>query len=309
MNLELYIIGTSGMMPLPNRNLTSVLLRRNGELMLFDCGEGTQVSLKKLNLKWKKISRIFISHMHADHVTGLPGLLMLSSQVDREEPLHIYGPPRIAQYIDSNRKILDMYINYEIIVHPVSEPGPVLEDEDFYVEAFRLQHTKPCFGYNVIEHPRAGEFYPEKAKALEVPMGPLWAKLQSGERVVMPDGRTVDPSEVVGPQRKGRKFSYVTDTQFFPEISQAVSQADFLVCEGMFDDTLLESAVEKKHLTARQAGRIAENSGGIKKMGLIHYSPRYTEKELNILLKEAREEFSRAVLCRDRQVYVIPYEE
>ena len=146
MNFEVFVLGTSGMMPLPNRYLTSAMVRRDGELFLFDCGEGTQVSLKMLNLKWKKIHSIFISHMHADHVTGLPGILMLSSQVDRNEPLTIYGPAKLKEYIDANRRILDMYINYEIIVK-IAESGVILETEDFTVSAFDLHHTKPCVGY------------------------------------------------------------------------------------------------------------------------------------------------------------------
>ena len=309
MNLELYIIGTSGMMPLPNRHLTSVLLRRDGEMMLFDCGEGTQVSLKRMNLKWKKISRIFISHMHADHVTGLPGLLMLSSQVDRDMPLHIYGPPKIQQFVEANRTILDMYINYEIIVHPVTEEGIILEEDDFYVKAFPLQHTKPCFGYTLVEHPRPGEFFPEQAKQLGVPMGPMWAKLQSGDSVTLESGEVIDSSQVMGPERPGRTFSYVTDTLYHESIASHVQNSDFFVCEGMFEHSLEESAREKKHLTAAQAGMIARDAGGVKKMGLIHYSPRYTDKELKMLLEEAKPFFPNTVLLRDRHEYIIPYPE
>ena len=127
MNLELFVLGTGGMMPLPGRFLTSVLLRREGELFLFDSGEGTQVSLRKLNLKWKKISVVFISHTHADHVTGLPGILMLTSQVEREDPLYIIGPPKIKEYVEMNKKVLDMYINYEIIVKEITDSGIVYE--------------------------------------------------------------------------------------------------------------------------------------------------------------------------------------
>ena len=165
------------MMPLPGRFLTSSLVRREGELFLFDVGEGTQVSLKMLNLKWKKIDAIFISHMHADHVTGLPGILMLSSQVDRDEPLYIYGPEKLKDYVDQNRKILDMYINYEIVVIPV-EKGVVMQRPEFSVHAFPLHHTKPCFAYSLIENKRKGEFYPDKALSLGVPKGPLWGRLQ-----------------------------------------------------------------------------------------------------------------------------------
>ena len=187
MNLEAFILGCGGMMPLPNRHLTSVLLRREGELFLFDCGEGTQVSLRRLNLRWKKISVIFISHTHADHVTGIPGLLMLSSQVDRDDPLYIIGPPRIAEYIETNRRVLDMYINYEIIVKEITSPGIVYKGDGFHVRCFPLSHTKPCYGYALEEDMRPGEFFPQKAQELDIPMGKLWGKLQKGEVIQTPD--------------------------------------------------------------------------------------------------------------------------
>ncbi|MDR2110506.1 MAG: ribonuclease Z, partial [Spirochaetaceae bacterium] len=219
MNLEAFILGCGGMMPLPNRHLTSVLLRREGELFLFDGGEGTQVSLRRLNLRWKKITAIFISHTHADHVTGLPGLLMLSSQVDRNEPLYIFGPPRIAEYIETSRRVLDMYINYEIVVEEITAPGIVYRGEGFHIRAFPLRHTKPCMGYAFEEALRPGEFHPEKALNLGVPRGPLWSRLQSGETVKTADGAEVSPDQVLGHPRLGRKFTFVTDTLAFPEIA------------------------------------------------------------------------------------------
>ncbi len=307
MNLEAFILGCGGMMPLPNRHLTSVLLRREGELFLFDGGEGTQVSLRKLNLRWKKISAIFVSHTHADHVTGLPGILMLSSQVDRDDPLTIIGPPRIAEYIEASRRVLDMYINYEIIVKEIAEPGVVYEGDGFHVRAFPLRHTKPCMGYAFEEDARPGAFHPEKADALNVPRGPLWAKLQAGETVTSRDGTEVRPEQVLGEARSGRKFSYVTDTLAFPEISAEVADSDFFVCEGMFERELEESAKEKKHMTAEQAARIAAAAGGVKKLALIHYSPRYTEHNLKQLLKEAQAVFPESVLSRDRAVFPINY--
>jgi len=297
------------MMPLPNRHLTSVLLRREGELFLFDSGEGTQVSLRRLNLRWKKISAIFISHTHADHVTGLPGILMLSSQVDRDDPLYIIGPPRIAEYIETSRRVLDMYINYEIIVKEISEPGIVYEGDGFKVRAFSLRHTKPCFGYAFEEASRPGAFHPEKADELGVPRGPLWSKLQSGESVPATDGTIVQPEQVLGAARSGRKFSYVTDSLYFPEISPEVAGSDLFVCEGMFERDLLESAKEKKHMTADQAAHLAADAGGIKKLALIHYSPRYTEHNLKQLLKEAQETFPDTVLSRDRALFPIQYED
>jgi ribonuclease Z len=307
MNLEAFILGCGGMMPLPNRHLTSVLLRREGELFLFDAGEGTQVSLRKLNLSWKKISVIFVSHTHADHVTGIPGLLMLSSQADRDDPLYIIGPPRIAEYIESNRRILDMYINYEIIVKEITEPGVVYQGDGFHVRCFPLKHTKPCFGYTLEEYLRPGEFHPEKAEALEVPRGPLWSKLQNGETVQSANGRDVHPQEVLGQPRLGRKFSFVTDSLAFPEIAAEVAGSDLFICEGMFEQELAEDAHGKKHMTAVEAAQIAAQSSGVKKLALIHYSPRYTEFNLKQLLKEAQGVFPDTVLSKDKAVFPIEY--
>ena len=307
MNLEAFVLGSGGMMPLPGRHLTSVLLRREGDLFLFDCGEGTQVSLRRLNLRWKKISCIFVSHTHADHVTGLPGMLMLSSQVDREDPLYIIGPPKIKSYVDANRSVLEMYINYQIIINEVYEPGIVYEGDGFRVRAFRLDHTKTCYGYCLEEKNRPGVFYPDRARALGIPEGPLWARLQAGEPVSGLDGSIVEPSSVLGPERSGRKFSYVTDTLYSRTIAPEVSGSDLFICEGMFTDEFAESAKEKKHLTATQAARIAKDAEAVKSLGLIHYSPRYTEHELKKLLKEAREIFPDTFLTRDRQTREIPF--
>jgi ribonuclease Z len=288
------------MMPLPGRHLTSVLVRREGDLLLFDCGEGTQVSLRKLNLRWKKISAIFISHTHADHVTGLPGILMLSSQVDREEPLTIVGPPKIREYIESSRQVLDMYINYEIIIKEVTGPGVVYEGDGYKIRSFPLNHTKPCVGYVLEEDDRPGIFHPEKAEELLVPRGPLWAKLQQGKSVNNLDGAVIESAQVLGPLRPGRKFGFITDTAYLPEVYREVTKADLLICEGMFTSDLEESAREKKHLTASQAAKIARD-GAVEKLGLIHYSPRYTKWDLKQLLDEAKAIHENSFLTQDGQ--------
>ncbi|WP_020612823.1 ribonuclease Z [Sediminispirochaeta bajacaliforniensis] len=309
MNLECFVLGTGGMMPLPGRHLTSALLRRDGDLFLFDCGEGTQVSLRKLNLRWKKISAIFISHTHADHVTGLPGIMMLSSQVDREEPLTIIGPPKIREYVETARSVLDMYINYEVIIKEIDAPCEVYRGEGYAVRAFPLLHSKPCVGYVLEEDTRPGIFHPERAAELGVPRGPLWSHLQRGEVVQASDGTSVFPEQVMGDKRSGRKFAYVTDTKYIPEIASQVSDSDLLICEGMFLSDLEESAAEKKHLTAKQAATIAKDAGGIKRMGLIHYSPRYTMRDLRTLLKEAKTVFPETFLTEDQQQIEIPYDD
>ena len=306
MNMEAFILGCGGMQPLPYRHLTSVLLRREGDLFLFDGGEGTQVSLKRLNLKWKKIDAIFVSHTHADHVTGLPGILMLSAQVDRKEPLYIYGPPKIKEYIETSRRVLDMYINYPIVVKEITAPCLVHSGKDFYIRAFPLDHTKTCVGYTLEELDRPGEFNPEKARALGVPCGPLWSQLQQGFEVQATDGSIVKPEQVLGEKRSGRKFSFVTDTLFKPSIIDEVRGSDLLVCEGMFEEALIDQAKEKKHMTASQAATIAKEAD-VRRMCLIHYSPRYTDKELNVLLEEAQKIYPKAELSRDRMHIEIPF--
>lgn len=306
MNMEAFILGCGGMMPLPYRHLTSVLLRRDGDLFLFDGGEGTQVSLRKLNLKWKKIDAIFVSHTHADHVTGLPGILMLSAQVDRTEPLYIYGPPKIKEYIESSRKVLDMYINYPIIIKEIEAPCVVHSGKDFYIRAFPLDHTKTCVGYTLEELDRPGEFNTEKALELKVPCGPLWGKLQKGETVLNDEGKEITPEMVMGAKRSGRKFSFVTDTLYKKSIADEVRGSDLLVCEGMFEEALIDQAKEKKHMTASQAATIARDAN-VRRMCLIHYSPRYTDRELPVLLEEARAVFPAAELSKDRMQIDIPY--
>jgi len=305
MSIEVFVLGTGGMMPLPGRNLTSVMLRREGELFLFDCGEATQIAIRKLNLKWKKISTIFITHTHADHITGLPGILMLSSQVDREEPLNIIGPPKTKEYVEANMRILEMYINYEINVLEFTQPGIVYEGNGFKVKSIQLNHSKLCMGYTLEEEMRPGVFFPEKALSLGVPKGPLWSNLQNGINVPLPDGNIVKPSDVMGGKRLGKKFSFIVDTVPVKGLSEFVNQSDLLICEGMFAGDLLASAAEKKHLTSGQAAEIAKN-GNVKKMGLIHYSPRYAGKELKKLLKEAREIFPETFLTKEGQIIKLP---
>ena len=182
------------------------------------------------------------------------------------------------------------------------------EENDFVIRAFPLKHTKTCVGYTLEEKPRPGEFNPEKAKELNVPVGPLWSKLQNGESVKALDGKIINPEDVLGKPRKGRKFSYVTDTLYLDSIAQEVRDSDLLICESMFEHSLLDQAKEKKHMTAIQAATIAKDSNS-KKMAMIHYSPRYTDKELAILEEEAKSIYPGAILSKDRMCFEIPFED
>ncbi len=308
MMMEAFILGSGGSMPLPRRHLTSVLLRREGTLFLFDAGEGTQVSLRKLNLRWKRIHSILISHTHADHITGLPGMLMLSSQVDRQEPLYIIGPPRIREYVESSCRILEMHLNYEIKVLEIDDPQMpqvVFSSKEYEIRSFPLRHTRVCVGYSFIEHERPGIFNPQAALDMGIPRGPLWSTLQDGETVSLPNGNVVRPADVLGPSRPGRKVSYVTDTLPISSIIDEVRDSDLLICEGMFEDALAETAAKKGHMTAREAGIIAARAGA-KKTGLIHFSPRYNDRDLKKLLDEAGKECKNVFLARDRQLIPLP---
>ena len=295
---------------MPHRHLTSALIAHNGDHILFDCGEGTQVSLRALNLSWKKISTILISHTHADHITGLPGLLMLSAQVDRTEPLHIIGPPRVAEYVHYSRKVLEMYINYKIVVEEIANPQVpqvVYKSADYTINAFPLDHTRVCVGYSLVENPRPGEFHPEKAEELGVPRGYLWSKLQNGNSVLNNKNHRIEPHQVLGATRRGRKFCFVTDSLASVGLAPHLHGADLLICEGMFDKSLQDVSHQKKHMTASDAGVLAKLAGDVLKLVLVHFSPRYTNRELVKLQDEAREHFDNAMIAKDKQMIPIPF--
>jgi len=295
---------------LPNRFLSCCMLTKDGDSFLFDCGEATQISLKKNNLKWKKIKVIFISHTHADHVTGLPGILMLLTQVERTEPLYIIGPPNIKAYIEASYATLEMYKNYEIVI---KEINPAISQEVFSTDKYKVisvpvNHTRICTGYSFIEKDKPGVFYPHKAELLGVEKGKLWSKLQNGENVTLADGSVIEPNMVMGEKRKGMKFSYITDTLFVENIKNIIRDSDLIVCEGMFLKELTALARDKKHMTAQQAGILARISN-VKKLIITHFSPRYVNHELNKLLKEAKEEFENTFLAKSGDEYILNYQE
>lgn len=310
MLLETFVLGTSGSLPLPRRNLTSVLIRREGEEILFDCGEGMQVSLRLMHVRWKHLKVICISHSHADHVTGLPGLLMLSSQVDRDESLLIICPYTVKKYIETTRECLGMYLNYEIlyiILEDIQE-GIVYEDphKEYCISVFKGQHSREVWGFVMQEYPRHGKFYPEKAKALNIPIGNLWTQLQKGNTIVV-DGKSFFPEDVLGETRKGRKIVYVTDTRPNKTISSHLKDADLVFCEAMYKHEHLEQAIEKKHMTGVEVAMMINEAGGVLRTGLLHFSPRYSYKDILELEAESKKVCSSIFACQERSRMVIPY--
>ena len=299
--LEIFVIGCGGTQPLPFRHLSSIMVRHKGQCFLFDCGEGTQVSLKRQGLRWKNISHMFVSHIHADHVTGIPGLMMLSSQVQREEPLHIVAPKKVCEFISSICNNLNIYINYPLHLQHIefnSDLQCLYKNEEVQISCFPLIHTQPNVGFLIEEKQRPGIFSPEAATKLAVPCGPLWHALQHGQTVENIYSTEIKPEQVLGLPRRGTRMAFVSDTLYHEKIAEYVQGVDLLICEGMFTRDLKDNAHDKKHMTAEEAAWVAKTAG-VQQLALTHFSPRYSNRDLKILLKEAKEIFPQTILCRD----------
>lgn len=313
MILESFVLGTSGSLPLPKRGLSSILLHREGQKFLFDCGEGVQINLKAMHLRWKHLRVICISHSHADHVTGLPGMLMLCAQVNREEPLTIICPRAVKNFITSIRKELGIYVNYKIeyiLLDDIVAEEKIYEDEnkEYDILAFPGQHTRDVWGFSFVEKPRVGKFFPSLARKRGVPMGPLWSELQQGKNVTLENGDVIVPHEVLGVPRNGRKICYVTDTRPTDGIADAITGADMVFCEGMFKGEHSLTAKEKFHMTGIEAAELMKRAG-VTKAGLTHFSPRYLLKDIYEIEREAQRIFPNIFCCRDKMRICIPYDE
>jgi len=300
--MKITLLGTGGTIPTIRRSLPSVALQRDGDLYLFDCGEGTQVQLVRASLSSGKLFAIFLSHLHGDHVTGLPGLLMTIMHQSRENPLLIFGPPGTREYINLIRKCLGFNPKYFLDTREISE-GRFYEGPGFWLEAVVVDHKPQTFAFSLEEEQRQGRFFPDKAKKLGVPEGPLFGRLQRGETITLKDRKVISPSMVMGPPRKGRKFVYATDTRPCPQVVKIAREADLLIHEGMFTSDMEKEAQIKAHSTVSQAARTARDAG-VKKLIITHISSRY--KRINELLKEARSIFPQAIIGKDLMELEIP---
>lgn len=302
--VEVLVLGLGGMMPMPGRWLTSAVLLHNGDATLFDCGEGTQVPLKKSGFGIGRFVRLALSHIHADHLTGIPGMLMLMAQAEPAHDVEILGLPDVTRYVQGTRRLLRFYLNYELRYRDLEPTGGEIPGEGFVLRYLPLAHTTPTLGFSYTENVRPGRFDIDKARALGVPEGPLWGQLQRGNGIVL-DGREICPEDVLGPPRRGRKFAYVTDTAPCDGAVELLRDADLALIEGMFTEEHAAEAEAKQHLTARQAAEIVDRSGCQRAL-LVHVSPRYRNEDLPRLEAEAREVCGRVELARTLERYEIP---
>jgi len=295
--LNIIFLGTGGSWPTVKRNVTSIAVKRGSEIILFDCGEGTQRQFQKSKLSYMQISKIFITHFHGDHFLGIPGLIQTMQLNDRDKPLHIYGPRGMVKLTNQLLSLGYFKPNYEIIVHEVDE-GSILDFDEYVIRVIRVKHGIPSLAYCIDEKMRPGKFDKPKALKLGIPEGPLFSKLQKGKTITLEDGRKIKPNIVLGPPRKGRKIVISGDTKPVDEMIHFAKDADILIHEATFDSELEDVAGEYGHTTALQAAEIAKKSN-VGKLFLTHISPRYLDHR--ILENEANKIFKNSFVPKDFQ--------
>ena len=303
MSLRVIFLGTAGSVPTPERSLPAILIQREGEQLMFDCGEGVQRQMMKAKTGFHKKMKVFVSHMHGDHVLGLPGVLQTMALLDRERKLEVYGLSGIKRFIEAIKETVQFVLTFPVEIHEIEEAGVVCEEEEYAVEAVWANHVIPSLAYALVEKPRPGRFYPEKAEALGVPEGPLWSKLQHKHVVNLPDGRVIKPEQVVGPPRPGRKIVYTGDTRPFKGFVKFASGADLLIHDATLDDELAERAAEDGHSTSTQASENAKKAK-VKQLILTHVSARYDDT--SILLEQAQKIFKNTRVAEDFMKIGIP---
>ena len=272
--LDVALVGTGGTVPLPERWLSALLVRLGPRMLLFDCGEGTQISMRQLGWGFKSLDAVCLSHVHADHAAGLPGLLLTVGNAGRTEPITIFGPPGTGAVVGGLRTVAPR-LPYEVVVREL-EGGEVVDWTSGRLGCLAVDHAIPCLAYR-LDLPRGRRFDAERARALGVPLE-LWKRLQGGSAVAW-DGGRVGPDEVLGPERRGLRLAYVTDTRPTPELPSFVRGADLLVCEGTYGDPAdAANALENKHMLFGEAAEIAR-SGAVRRLWLTHFSAKLTRPD------------------------------
>ena len=290
-------------MPLPYRWLTAMMARYNGSSILIDCGEGTQIALKEKGWSPNPIDVICITHFHADHISGLPGMLLAMGNSDRTQPLTIIGPKGVAKVVESLR-VIARELPFEIEYLEISEKNRVFEMEGYRIRAFRVNHNVICYGYT-IEVDRTGKFDPEKAAANNVDMK-YWSRLQKGETIEA-DGRVYTSDMILGPPRRGLKVTYCTDTRPCENIVENAKEADLFICEGMYGEPdKVEKAKENRHMTFYEAAALARDAK-VKELWLTHYSPSLPKPA--VYMDEVKKIFPAAVAAKDGRTLDLLFED
>ena len=295
-------LGTSGAVPTKSRSLPAIAVRREGEVVLMDCGEGVQRRVLAESLGLGNPMTILVTHLHGDHVTGLLGLLQTMSLAQRRRPLRIVGPAKLFEWLEVTSSILHIGLTFPVEFTKV-KPGTVIRTIGFKVRAAKAAHSVEAFSYVIEEHERPGVFYPEKAKALGIPEGKLWSSLQKGRKVSV-GGRKFVPSQVTGPPRPGRRIGYSGDTRPSAGLARFFRGCDLLVFDSTFGERDKAKALETRHSTSVEAAALARRAG-VKRLALTHFSARYADTSR--LVKEARSVFPNTVAAKDGLSLLVDY--
>lgn len=306
--MQITFLGTSSGVPTRARNVSSVAVRldQRAEVWLLDCGEGTQHQLLRSDLKSSQIRRIFVTHMHGDHIFGLMGLLATCGMAGNVSQMDIYGPPGLDEYLQASRCYSQTHLSYPLRIHTV-QPGRVCGDEDYDVYCERLEHRVTAFGYRIQEKDKPGHFDVAKATALGIPSGPLYGQLKRGETVTL-NGQVIDGSQFCGPARTGRTLAYCTDTVYCDAAVALAQTADVLIHESTFAHQDAAMAYDRLHSTSTMAAQVALRASA-QQLFLTHFSPRYalgSTLQLEDLLLEAKSIFPNTQLAHDFLTYSIP---
>lgn len=300
--LEVCLLGTGGMMPLPNRWLTALMTRLNGSGLLIDCGEGTQVAIREKGWSFHGIDVICFTHYHGDHISGLPGLLLSMGNAERTAPVKLIGPKGLERVVGALRCIAPE-LPFSLEFHEITEREETIRTNGYEIEAFKVNHNVICYGYSLIVR-RGGRFYPELAQKNDVPMK-LWNRLQKGETITE-DGRVFTPELVLGPERRGIRLTYSTDTRPTQSIVEHAKDADLFICEGMYGEPdKQDKAVEHKHMTFLEAARLAKEAN-VKELWLTHFSPSLIYPEE--FLPKTKKIFLETYAGRDGKTVVLEFD-
>ena len=296
--LKVVFLGTAGSLPTTTRNPSAFLLNYNGELILFDCGEGTQKQMMKAKTGMQKLSSIFISHLHADHVLGVPGLLQTMAFQGRTNPIEIYGPKGILDFIKNIEKLFTTKLKFKIITKQLVN-NEIIKKEKYCIKAILMSHSIETFGYIFLENEKPGKFNREKAESLGIEKGPLYSRLHHGEKITLENGKVIDPYKegIVGKPRKGIKISYSGDTRENEYFMIKAKNSNLLIHEATFSNKEKVLAYEWGHSTAYGVATLAKKYN-IKKLALVHISQRFTEK-IDIIMNEAKKEFDQTIIPND----------